>query len=80
MAELRRTNGIAPTKQAEIEAAYAALNADEIGAFNAEYLRGMICNYLHFGTHRNDEELLAVFNDNLSDIRPREAAHGCNYG
>jgi hypothetical protein len=85
---LVRTNGIAPTKQAEIEAAYAALDAREIGDFNADYMQGQIRAYLrNAGPFCSDEDFLAAFGRNLRDsnavekpvralMQQRRLAHG----
>lgn len=71
---IRRTNSIPATRQAEIEAAYRALDAREIGNFGVGYLRDQTERYLRSGhafacALKSDGEFLAMFRLNLTDIR-----------
>jgi hypothetical protein len=71
---MRRANSIPATRQAEIEAAYGAIDAAEIGEFNAAWLRETTQLYLRTGRgfagqKQTDDDFLRMFEQNLADMR-----------
>jgi hypothetical protein len=71
---LTRSNRIPPTRQREIEAAAAKINADDLGPFSARYLDEEVLSYMSQGrafcvVMKNDAEFLSLLEQNYWDCR-----------